>query len=79
MKTMKLGQEFEIPKTHKETLVNMQESTAANTATINDLSKLIYGRKKEMWEIIKQLLPETKEYNCSYNSETNKVKIILKL
>ena len=78
MKTIKLGQEIKIPETHEEILKNMQNETSANTATIESLSFIIKARKDRMWEIIKQILPETDKYNCQYNSKTSMVKIISK-
>lgn len=76
MKKLKLGQEIEIQEPFKKILKEMNEQNAANMKTINDLSLMMNQRKTEIWELIKEILPETKEYNCSYNSETGTVNII---
>ena len=78
MKKLKLGQELKIPESHQETLRELKSSCNANITVIDELSQILKTKRDKMWEIIRQVLPETEKYHCQYNSGTDTIKIISK-
>ena len=79
MKKLKLGQEFEIPESHKDLIQDSFQTIHGCDRGLAVLAEKSHQLQKRVWETIRQLFPELEDYECSYSVETNKVKILNKI
>jgi hypothetical protein len=72
---LKTGDVFSIPDEWKEIIKDMSDHTAARIMMMEDLADSIRNIKLKMWNLIKVIYPQLKGWACSYNRETEEVKV----
>jgi len=76
---VKPGTEFVIPDDWKDVVKEQQNTMEADRNALEEMGQMLHARHKMFWKIIKEIFPQTDEYACNYNKETQVVKVLYKL
>ena len=76
VKGQQVGDIIKIPESHAVAVREMFESSTSAQEAADHYTNLMSTRKKQAWELVKSILPETDGFGMKYHRDRNEVVLI---